>query len=82
MATRNRIESLRNASQISRPGLADRLGVSERTIYRYEQGQVQIPDEQKLELARIFGGVSVAYMMGWEEDLPNGNGNGGERVAA
>ena len=75
----SRIESLRNASGLTRAQLADRLGVHARTIYRYERGDVQIPDEQKLEMARIFGGVSVPYLMGWENDHPGG---GGERVAA
>jgi len=74
----NRIEALRNASELSRPGVADRLGVSERTVYRWEQGQTSVPDEQKLKLAELFGGVSIPYMMGWS----NGDSDNGERAAA
>lgn len=77
----NRIEALRNASQLSRPGVADRLGVSERTVYRWEQGHVAVPDHQKLALADLFGGISIPFMMGWEDE-PNGNGGERERSAA
>lgn len=80
MASGNRIEALRNASGLSRAGVADRLGVTERTVYRWEKGEVQIPDEQKLALADLFGGVSVVYMMGWRDG--NGNGNGERQAQA
>lgn len=81
MTTRNRIRALRNASGLSRAGVADRLDVTERTVIRWEKGEVAIPDERKLQLAELFGGVSVPHLMGW--DRSNGDGdNDGERKAA
>lgn len=66
----NRIEKFRVASHLSRAGVADRLGVGEATIARWERGGAQVPDEKKLALAELFGGVSVAYLMGWENEPP------------
>ena len=79
MTPGNRIEALRNASGMSRAGVADRLGVTERTVYRWERGDNPVPDEQKLKLAELFGGVSVVHMMGWED---NGNNGDSHRRAA
>lgn len=76
MTPGNRIEALRNASGLSRAGVADRLAVTERTVYRWERGETSIPDDKKLALAQLFGGVSVIHMMGWEE-----NGDGERAVA-
>lgn len=79
----NRLREIRESVGLSARDLADRLGVHESTISRWETLKVCIPDERKQELAELFG-TSVAYLMGWDE--PNGdgdNGNGdGERKAA
>ncbi len=49
------------------------MRVSERTVYRWEAGEVAIPDQKKLDLADLFG-VSVIWLMGWEDqtegDIP------------
>lgn len=76
----NRVAELRQAQvpPMSPTGLADRLGVRERTVYRWERGESGIPDEKKLALAELFG-VSVLWLMGWEEE---GNGGNGQRLAA
>lgn len=78
VAPSNRIELFRNASGFSRAYVADQLNVTERTVYRWERGEVQIPDEQKLALTGLFGGVSVVLMMGWEGQH-DGDGDGGLR---
>lgn len=39
--------------------------VDSSTIHRWRSGAGQVPDAQKLRLARLFG-VSAAYLMGWE----------------
>jgi transcriptional regulator with XRE-family HTH domain len=76
----NRIASLRTASGLSRPDVAARLGLkSERTVYRWETGQSGIPDSSKFALADLFG-VSVPWLMGWENE--NGDGDGGREVKA
>lgn len=64
----NRLEKFREASNLSRAGVADRLRVSERTIYRWEKGMGNVPDPQKVRLAQLYGGVSIPYLMGWEHE--------------
>lgn len=73
-ASRNRLSSLRDARELSRVDIASKLRVSERTVYRWESGEVTIPDRHKLSLAELFG-VSVVWLMGWDSA---GNGNGGD----
>lgn len=77
--TSNRIALLRNTQGLKHVDVASRIGVTERTVWRWEKGEVQIPDDRKLELAALFG-VTVGFLMGWPEG--NGNGDNGERTAA
>lgn len=74
---RNRITLLRNTQGLKPVDVASKLGVTERTAWRWERGEVQIPDDKKLALASLFG-VTVGFLMGWPEE----NGNGDEGVAA
>jgi transcriptional regulator with XRE-family HTH domain len=60
----NRIEHTRRASALSREQVAVELGVSARTIYRWERGDTFVPDEHKLAMAGMFG-VTVPWLMGW-----------------
>lgn len=64
----NRVARCRKHSHLSRAGVADRLGVTERTVYRWERGETQIPDDAKLALADMFGGVTVSHLMGWDDE--------------
>ena len=57
---------LREANGLSRLDVAAKLGKkTERTVYRLEHGHTDIPDEDKVALAELFG-VSVAWLMKWE----------------
>lgn len=76
----NRIALLREAANLTRESLAERLGVTERTVYRWERGEVQIPDEQKLALSTLFS-VTVGFLMGWEQLGDGENGDNAEDVA-
>ena len=47
--------------------VAERLGVSPATIYRYEKGDIEkVPVDSLAELAKILQ-TTPAYLMGWEE---------------
>jgi transcriptional regulator with XRE-family HTH domain len=78
----NRIGLLRRIAKLKPADIAREADVTERTAYRWEAGEVQIPDEKKLLLAELFE-CSVAFLMGWPDAESNGeNGNGeGEREA-
>lgn len=67
MAT-NRVRKFRERSGLSRKEVGERLEVGAWTVRRWEREDVQIPDAKKLELAALFGGVTVPYLMGWEGD--------------
>jgi transcriptional regulator with XRE-family HTH domain len=76
----NRIASLRRAAKLSQRQLAERMAVRVETVSRWERGKNKISDEDKLTLASLFG-VSVGFLMGWDE--PNGgNGDNGESEVA
>jgi DNA-binding transcriptional regulator YiaG len=62
----NRITALRAAAGLKPVDVASRMGVGERTVVRWERGEGQIPDEQKLRLAELLD-VSVSFMMGWPD---------------
>jgi len=55
------------------------MGVTPRTVIRWERGESAISDIQKVRLAQLLR-VSVPWMMGWPEEA-NGNGNNGEEEA-
>jgi transcriptional regulator with XRE-family HTH domain len=50
---------------MTRRELALRLDVTESTIERWETSKTRIPDERKLDLARVFD-VTPSQLMGWE----------------
>lgn len=60
-----RIKERRTACNFTLLEIADKLGVKEATVQRYESGQIKnIRHETILELSNIFG-CSPAYLMGW-----------------
>lgn len=73
----NRLKKFREASNLSRAGVADRLEVSERTVHRWERDG-GVPDKKKEQLAELYGGVSIGYLMGWENEPLNER----DRIAA
>jgi transcriptional regulator with XRE-family HTH domain len=62
----NRLRELREARDLKRHDIAARLRVDPSTVYRWEDGRAQVPDEAKLNLAKFYG-VTVSYLMGWPE---------------
>ena len=73
----NRLKELREArfsgpTLDSRRKVAGMMGVSERTIYRWETADTPIPPKHWALLSAIFG-VSPAYLLGIDD---NGEGDG------
>ena len=62
----NRLRELRKEHGVKPYDLAAEFRVDQTTVYRWESGLNQVPDEVKLALARRYG-VSPAYLMGWDE---------------
>lgn len=61
----DRIKILRESNNMSQVELADAIGVSKQTMYKYENGIItNIPSDKIERLSQVFS-VSPAYIMGW-----------------
>lgn len=64
----NRIKELRKAKDITLLEIANRLGVSEATVQRYESGKIKkLKYETMSALANMLD-VSPEYLMGWADE--------------
>lgn len=62
----NRLKKLRQEKKLSQKELADYLGINEKTISRWENGESTIKSDKAQALADHFG-VSVGYLLGYSE---------------
>lgn len=63
----DRLRMLRESKGLTLLQLAQRIGVSEATVQRYECGEIVNPRRDKvIALARALD-VSEAFLMGWDE---------------
>ncbi len=70
MTIGERIKNRRRALGISQVSLADKIGVSKQSLYKYECGIItNIPSDKIEELASALG-TTPAYLMGWATDRP------------
>lgn len=60
----NRLKKLRQEKKLSQKELADYLGINEKTISRWENGESTIKSDKAQALAKHFG-VSVGYLLGY-----------------
>ena len=66
MTTGERLKLRRKEIGFSAEKVADQLGVSPATIYRYEKGDIEkVPVDSLAELAKILQ-TTPAYLMWWE----------------
>ena len=63
-----RIRGRRDELGISQIELAEKIGESKQTIYKYESGVITNIPISKLELIAKVLNSSPAYLTGWEED--------------
>ena len=63
----NRPKELRKEKKITQQEMAEVLGVNEKTISRWENGERQIKPNKAQELACYFG-VSIGYLLGYSDD--------------
>lgn len=66
-----KIHNARKALKISMKELGQKVGLHESTISRYEKGEIQSLDIEKLkEFAQALN-VSASYLIGWQEEKLN-----------
>lgn len=67
----HRLRELRKERGLTLLQVAERLGVTESTVQRYESGNIKnLKYETMIELAELFG-VTPAYLMGWTDSKDN-----------
>ncbi len=59
----NRLKELREAADLSRPAVADLLGIGEHQVRRWESGETQIPTKHLVSLADRLG-VTTDHLLG------------------
>lgn len=70
MTTGQRMKALRKQLDISAETIAEKLGVSPATIYRYEKGDIEkMPGDFLEPIAKILH-TTPNYLMGWEDASP------------
>ena len=63
-----RIKQRRKSMKMSADQLAERVGVSRSTIFRYEKGDIEkLPTNKLTDIAEILQ-TTPAYLMGWDTD--------------
>ena len=66
MTVGDRIRKHRKLSGISQTDLAEKIGVSKQTLYKYEKNVItNIPSDKIEEIAKVLN-VSESCLMGWE----------------
>lgn len=63
----DRIKRRRQELMWSQRDLASKMNYNHSTITRIETGKIDISQSRIVQFAKVLG-VSVAYLMGWEED--------------
>lgn len=67
MTIGKRIKTLRENRSISQTSLADKIGVSKQTLYKYENDIITNIPSDKIELIANVLSTSPGYLMGWED---------------
>ena len=63
----DRIVEMREALGISQTDLAEKIGVSKQTLYKYENGIISnVPSDIVEAMANVFR-ITPAYLMGWTD---------------
>lgn len=63
-----KLKTLRENKKLTLDEVAQKVGTTRQTLFKYENGIVtNIPSNKIEELARFYG-VSPAYLMGWKDD--------------
>lgn len=75
-----RIKLKRQELQWSQRELAARMNYDHSTITRIEKGVIDIPQSRVVQFSKVLG-VSIAYLMGWEEEQKNPTTENDSRIS-
>lgn len=68
MNTGEKIKAIRKDLGLSAEYVAEKIGVSPSTIYRYENNDIANMKIDKLKSIAILLGTSASYLLGWDDD--------------
>ena len=68
MKVNERIKELRMTNRLTLKEVADRIGVSEGTVQRYESGFISTVPYESIERIADLYGCDPAYVMGWQPE--------------
>jgi len=68
MTLGQRIKALREQQHMTLAQVAEKIGVSEATVQRYESGDIRNPPQERIAAIAQALGVTASTLMGWEED--------------
>lgn len=81
MTIGERIRARRNELMMSQRDLCEKMGYSNHsTIGKIETNKVDIPQSRIVQFAEVLG-VSVAYLMGWDEEMKKSAPNEGSGLS-
>ncbi len=67
MSIGSRIKELREKNELSQVYLAEKIGVSKQTLYKYENDIITNIPSDKIEAISQVLNISPQYLMGWEK---------------
>lgn len=65
----DRIKERRELIKMSQVELAEKMGVSKQTLYKYENNVVTNIPSDKIQIVAQILDISPSYLMGWEDNL-------------
>lgn len=68
MTLGQRIKAIREQQHITLAQVAEKIGVSEATVQRYESGEIRNPPQSRIEAIAAALNVTVGTLTGWEGD--------------
>ena len=76
MTVGERIKEVRTRIGMSQVEFADKIDVSKQTLCKYENNIITNIPSDKVEAAALIGGVTPAFLMGWDESNRKRSGKG------
>lgn len=73
MNTGERLKALRKSAGISAEYIAEKIGVSPSTIYRYENNDIASMKIDKLKAIATILDTDASYLLGWQDDSSSSN---------
>lgn len=65
----DRIKALRESADITQEALANKIGTTKQTVYKYENNIITNIPSDKIELLSQALETTPAYLMGWADDI-------------